>query len=154
MPLTTHLGFTGTRDGCTTQQHLMLAKVLGEMRRQGFTVLHHGDCIGADTEAHLAWNDRDNTIIHPPSNDAMRAFNDAAVIHKPRTYLRRNTDIIADSSVLIAAPKSMRDQRGGTWWTIRKAGDAGKLVYIVRPDGGVEWISPAQRATSRHQDTP
>ena len=46
------IGFTGTRQGMTAEQKSALRNLLDG----GAGDFHHGDCIGADSEAHgIAW---------------------------------------------------------------------------------------------------
>jgi hypothetical protein len=48
----TSIGFTGTRQGMTAEQKSALRNLLDG----GAGDFHHGDCIGADSEAHgIAW---------------------------------------------------------------------------------------------------
>lgn len=44
--------FSGTREGLTHTQRQALTAVMASYRADGFTVFHHGDCVGADAEAH------------------------------------------------------------------------------------------------------
>lgn len=46
------IGFTGTREGMAPAQQGAVFAVLTRLRAEGAEWLHHGDCVGADTEAH------------------------------------------------------------------------------------------------------
>jgi hypothetical protein len=127
------VGFTGTRKGMTDEQEFELIKLLVELRPIEF---HHGDCIGADEEAHHMARDFDNCqiIIHPPIDNTYRAFCENDVILPPKPYKERNHDIVNASDLLIASPKSFNEERrSGTWSTIRYAKKQGKKVIILEP---------------------
>ena len=134
------LGFTGTQHGMTGAQCNALRRLL--FSAQGFirSEFHHGDCIGADAEAHdvaelLGWK----TIIHPPANNKKRAYKRAEVTLLPAPYLVRNRAIVNATEVLIAAPQQFTEQlRSGTWFTVRYAQKKKRKIYIVLPDGSVE----------------
>tara|TARA_Y100000034_G_scaffold137014_1_gene218432 strand:- start:3830 stop:4225 length:396 start_codon:yes stop_codon:yes gene_type:complete len=126
-----HTGFTGTRKGLSERQRNVLALLLRDC------TFHHGDCEGADTEAHgIARENGCSVHLHPPINDSARAFCEADVSEEPKEYLVRNHDIVDFSDVLIACPRQKKEQlRSGTWATIRYARKAGKSLMIVFPDG-------------------
>jgi hypothetical protein len=114
-------GFTGTRHGMSDEQkeHLRELFALGDISE-----FHHGDCIGADAEAHyIAADFNIPIIIHPPTNSVARAFCIGATIElPPKDYLTRNHDIVDCCDILLAAPKTAREeQRSGTWATVRYA---------------------------------
>lgn len=137
--MTTRVGFTGTQQGMTDAQFNRIASWFAH--RPGIT-LHHGDCIGADADAHeAAFYERIRVEIHPPDIDRKRAFcKGAAVVHPPAPYLVRNRAIVAATEVLLATPKEETGEelRSGTWATVRAARKAGRRVVIVRPSGRVE----------------
>lgn len=128
-------GFTGTRVGMTVKQcdavWDMIAKV---------DVLKHGDCIGADADAHAIAVQLGKTVeIHPPDNPKLRAGMHSEKKFPPKPYRERNRDIVDGCRVLIATPKSTKEEPySGTWTTIRYAVEQGKPVRIVFPDGTVE----------------
>lgn len=141
-----HVGFTGTQHGCTEEQRRKLAHIFSELALAGHlnTTLHHGDCIGADKEAHtvayyLGWK----IEVHPPLKDDKRAhvektrlWSPSMVMHEPVEYMERNEDIVATCEVIVACPKTHAIvQRSGTWATVRRARAAKKRVVIVYPDG-------------------
>lgn len=134
------VGFTGTRAGMTDMQRAVL-RTLPEMKRVWF---HHGDCRGADEQAHEIANGLlSQIVIHPPVNDSWRANGGlgcrADIILDPKPYLERNRDIVDAADILIAAPGSNDEQpRGGTWYTIRYARKMGKPIIIIYPAGRVE----------------
>lgn len=130
------LGFTGTRYGMTDAQELTVLECL---RRWRPAELRHGDCQGADAQAHaLAVREGIRTVAHPPVNEEWRAFCDANQILPAQHYLHRDRDLVDASHMLLAAPASPVDVGwSGTWYTIRYAQDRHRLVVIVGPDGRV-----------------
>ena len=135
------VGFTGTQHGMSPRQHRKLTAIL---RGLDVSEFHHGDCIGSDAEAHvIAQSLGIRVVVHPPENDAKRAFvtlsrgtaqRHADDIRVPRPYLKRNHDIVSACKLLIAAPKQHREQRrSGTWATIRFANRNGVEVVIIVP---------------------
>lgn len=135
------VGFTGTRQGMTVAQFKSLQGFLEALtRRYGEGWLHHGDCVGADAQAHdiacgLSWN----TVAHPPVRDTYRAFKTATESRPPQDYLVRNQDIVREVEILLAAPQTSKEEvRSGTWATIRRARRAEKTCFIFYPNGSVE----------------
>lgn len=121
------IGFTGTKQGMTKGQESELQKLLPKERFE----FHHGDCIGADTQAHkIAQNAV--IFIHPPKNPRFRGFNKSENILPEKDYLERNKDIVDATDYLIAAPKTRTEElRSGTWATIRYALKKNKEVHII-----------------------
>lgn len=130
------IGFTGTRHGMTPAQEQALRGMLAA--RHGAT-LHHGDCIGADAQAHEVASLLGRSVtIHPPKEAAMRAWKASPDIRAPKAYLTRNKDIVRETEFLIAAPAETEEQmRSGTWSTVRFARRLGKPVFLILPDGTV-----------------
>src|SRR5262245_4747430 len=124
------IGFTGTQGGMTERQRQALSCVLAELQA---TTLHHGDCIGADAEAHdVATAMGCEVVIHPPITEAKRAWKRAPQIHAPKPYLARNRDIVRAAEMLVAAPAQDVEQlRSGTWSTVRFARKMGRAVWVV-----------------------
>lgn len=152
-----HVGFTGTRNGCTEKQHKQLREVFRHLQKGldpvgnplevenvnegnylSDVVGHHGDCEGADVQFHhLCREFYFDIVVHPPLEDKYQAFCGGAVeVRKPKGYLTRDRDIVDDSHWVIACPKEMEEppsrRGGGTWATVRYA--AGELKKI--PPGG------------------
>ena len=130
-----HVGFTGTRDGMTNSQWQEVLGCLGDLRPGTF---HHGDCEGADAQAHdlardLGWR----IVVHPPSDDRLRAYCKGDEFREPKPYLDRNRDIADETALLIAAPATaVRVPGSGTWFTIGYAQRQGKPVRIAMPAAG------------------
>lgn len=132
------IGFTGSRSGMSIRQvcrlRMLLVNNCGEF--------HHGDCVGADSEAHrIAKYYGFRIVVHPPLNETKRAFCFADVLLPPEEYLVRNQNIVDATELLIAMP-STQDEivRSGTWATVRYAWRQlsqrpGSRVRIIRPDG-------------------
>lgn len=139
-----HTGFTGTREGLTTRQSVALRALLGTLTG----TLHHGDCLGADSEAHrLARVLGLSVHIHPPRSSTYRAFEAGNLVHAPLPYLARNHAIVHATSALIAAPRTGQEEsRSGTWATVRYARRLGRPIAIITPDGELRiegaWPSP------------
>lgn len=129
-----HIGFTGTRQGMSDHQKATLRLVMTAASLEGTkNILHHGDCKGADAEAHaiaveLGWD----IVIHPPVKRIMRAYcGDGAIVLPPMGYLDRDREIVRVSNFMFAAPKSdTEERRSGTWFTVRHARKMGKRVIL------------------------
>jgi len=129
----TKFGFSGTRRGLSEGQKAALKAIFSERHGCEF---HHGDCIGADADAHeIAEEAGMKIIIHPPEKSAYRAFcKNFAEIKEPDDYLPRNRDIVDDSTVLIVAPESLVEaMRSGTWYTTRHARMKRKPIIVLHP---------------------
>lgn len=99
--------------------------------------LHHGDCIGADAEAHEAALRMGTLIYIYPSTARTRAWcQGAAMMAAPKPPLDRNPDIVNAGECVIATPGQMVEElRSGTWAAIRYARRVRKPVHIIWPDG-------------------
>jgi hypothetical protein len=136
-------GFTGTREGLTSFQRGNLLGLLSELRPR---VLHHGDCVGADVEAHLFCVAlRVKVRIHPPDENGLRAWCSfmgsgllVEMVYDAKQYLARNRDIVDVSDYLIACVKGAEERSSGTWATIRYAREVGRPVFVLWPDGKVD----------------
>jgi len=134
------IGFTGTRYGMSIDQKAELCFIL-RLYRDNFE-FHHGDCIGADTQAHHIAKEYGaiNIIIHPgyskanPSNTDNRSFciTEKGSIREPLPHLDRNINIVNECGLLIACPIVDKPQkRGGTWFTINYANDLNKDTLVI-----------------------
>lgn len=137
-----HIGFSGPRTGMTVKQRQSLYALLKLWLFP--TMLHHGDCFGADQQADaIAREMRLGIAIHPPTDDSRQArcVQPGDTIYDPLPYLERNHAIVDRSHILIAAPKTAEAvRRSGTWATVRYALAKGCPVLVIDPDG---WISLA-----------
>lgn len=131
--MTIKVGFTGTQKGMTPAQEFRLRKELEILRRQGARKFHHGDCIGADEQAHKIAKSLGYEIhIHPPTNSIKRAFCKGDVVYPERDYIARNHNIVSLCDMLIATPGTINEQlRSGTWATVRYARKVGKKTVII-----------------------
>lgn len=158
-----HIGFTGTRKGMTDAQQRTVLAYMQKLRWPDpdravhlTMTLHHGDCEGGDEQFHRIGSFNiieptggagvDKIVIHPPDDDTHRAFCKTAPwdeVRDPKPYLARDADIVLETGLLIAAPRSMKEQRrgSGTWATIRMARQLDRPIFIAWPDGSwtVEW---------------
>lgn len=135
------LGFTGTRQGMTRQQKVVVTTFLS---RERFQIMLNGACEGADRDAyHLAMAFTNMRFEFLPGDPQQYAWaQGVAVDHRvnsvrrPEPYLERNREIVRGCSHLLAIPAGDREvARSGTWATIRAARRLGKPVTIVYPDG-------------------
>lgn len=128
------VGFTGTRVGCTAKQLESLKSVL-----KSVDILHHGDCVGADSEAW--WIAKTllgkYTVCHPPIKSKTRAFTEPNdEMRPPYDYIKRDRNIVDESQYLIGCSRLMEEeQRSGTWTTIRYARKLRRTILIIWPDG-------------------
>jgi hypothetical protein len=110
--------------------------------------LHHGDCLGADAQAHaLATELGVRTVIHPPKNTSKRAFVCGDEYRLPLHYIARNHRIVDQTEILIAAPKGAKEEvRSGTWATVRYAALLDRPLLILTPGGGILRSRPIPEA--------
>lgn len=130
-------GFTGTRRGMTLPQRRSVREFLELMRP---TELHHGQCVGADFDAHLICLELGiPVILHPGSLPALTAeCAGARESHPPKAMLARNEDIVRASELLIAVPFRVNEVlRSGTWAAVRRARKLGRRIVLVHPCGGL-----------------
>ncbi len=136
------IGFSGTRQGATSEQVLSLSSFLA-----GYSsfVGHHGMCVGSDEQfdglarAALTF---DHMVFHPMVfAGALRGRFPASpgdVLRREFAPLARNSHIVMECDLLVATPKEDHQVvRSGTWTTIRYAVQAGKPVFIVLTSGQI-----------------
>lgn len=133
------VGFTGTREGMTDDQQVAVSTLLDHLFPTEF---HHGDCIGADEQAHgMAFKSHGEfvkRVVHPPTNETLRAFCDGEDSYQPVGYLQRNREIVDESEVLIAAPDGeTEDYESGTWYTVRYARRLRRPIFVATPSGRI-----------------
>ena len=133
------VGFTGSREGLTTEQEVAITNLF-IVRAKEF---HHGDCIGADTEAHaIAFMQGIKIVIHPPDDPKERSFCICNEYREKKPFPDRNHDIVDETDILIACPATTREvQRSGTWATIRYAEKIKKTILLIYPSGRMFKIS-------------
>lgn len=129
------IGFTGTREGMSDAQCTKLHKVLNELK---CTEFHHGDCVGADSQAaYLVRSMAGIKIVcHPPSNSRLRAhvpIRDMDEVLPTQPYRVRNQAIVNACDHLVVGPKNnLEARRSGTWGTYRYAQRRGKPTTILK----------------------
>jgi len=130
------VGFTGTKIGMTVKQRKIVEAILSELDPEEF---HHGDCVGADAQAHIIALVHLGIPVHkhPPIKKVLCAYSKgAAKIYKDKEYWVRNRDIVDATEILLACPKGNKEElRSGTWMTVRYARRQNKDVRIIYPDG-------------------
>jgi hypothetical protein len=116
------IGFTGTREGMSQHQKEQFVLKMLELSPSEF---HHGDCEGADAEAHdivRAFFPAVYIVVYPPESSYRQAFKEGDEHKKPAPYLKRDRNIVDNVDYLIAAPLTNKERvRSGTWATIRYA---------------------------------
>jgi len=142
-----HIGFTGTRHGMTPAQADALAARLAPYAEADVWAFHHGDCQGADAQAHeIAWILGAIVHVHPRDTDTWRAFcagPSRVIRYAPLPDVARTQAIVEACDVLLAAPAHVDEAREPeTWATIRQARTLGKPIIIVPPDSPGEQGAP------------
>ena len=115
------VGFTGTRQGMSQHQKEQFVLKLCDMDVHEF---HHGDCIGADADAHDIVREffpNVKIVIHPPDKTTTQAFKKGDESRMPAPYITRDKAIVNETEYLIGAPHCEEIIRSGTWTTIRHA---------------------------------
>lgn len=128
------VGFTGTQHGMTEFQKRKFEELIKDLEPSEF---RHGDCLGADLQAHLTFQVMFPTteiIIHPPKSKSKRAFCTSDTILPPEPYHIRNHAIVDAVDTLIATPLTMKEElRSGTWSTVRYARLKRRTIHIIYP---------------------
>lgn len=126
------VGFTGTQAGMSQHQKEQFVLKMLELNPTQF---HHGDCIGADAEAHDIVREffpNVRIVGHPPDSDKKRAFKKCDEYRECLPYLERNHNIVDETDFLIGSPKQDEEElRSGTWATIRYSRKRNKLRRIL-----------------------
>ena len=132
------IGFTGTQQGMTDAQVATVASLLQVYQPTEF---HHGDCIGADTDADAIVRmvcPEAEVHVHPPIKPQKRAFCKFYALYPEKDYISRNHDIVDAVKLVIATPEQVEEQkRSGTWATIRYSRKKNVQLAIVWPDGSI-----------------
>jgi hypothetical protein len=126
------VGFTGTQIGMSKNQKEQFVLKLYELAPTEF---HHGDCVGADAEAHDIVREffpNVKIVGHLPQSDKKRAFKKCDEYRDPLPYLVRDRKIVEETEFLIGSPKSDEEViRSGTWTTIRYSRKSNKPRRIL-----------------------
>ena len=126
------LGFTGTRRGMSEWQKRRFRAFLRHYRPVEF---HHGDCVGADAQAHRIVREtlpECRIVIHPGDIPRLRANCKGDIILSVFPCLHRNALIVSATDEMIAAPETdVEQQRSGTWATIRRARAIGSRIEVL-----------------------
>ena len=133
------IGYTGTQIGMSKDQIITIKELINHLKEtEEIEEVHHGDCIGGDSDFDIICKNRFKRVIHPPIYPNKRAWCDGEIILEKKPYLERNRDI-AKMDILIATPKEYEEVlRSGTWATVRYARKAGTAIYIIWPDGTIK----------------
>lgn len=128
------MGFRGTRKGMTERQKEALRQVLDECRPIEF---HHGNCVGADAEAHaIVWTSypKIRVVIHLPTNQKLRACGEGVEQVPARGYTARNRELVKTCDMVVAATRLMEEpQKSGTWAAIRYARIRQMTLIVLEP---------------------
>lgn len=125
------VGFTGTREGMSQLQKEQFVVKLFELDIHEF---HHGDCIGADADAHDIVREffpNVKIVTHPPDKTRTQAFRKGDESRVPAPYIMRDKDIVRESEYLIGSPLGAEIIRSGTWTTIRYARKTSKPYTVL-----------------------
>jgi hypothetical protein len=132
-------GVTGSREKPTGVQVRNCRQWIEDNKPQE---LHHGGCVGADEAvAQIGACHTPKCVCHPPLERSLASqyaiqISDQCLPDKP--YEDRNQDIVNICDILLAMPKTMKEeQRSGTWMTVRMARRAKKPIVFFWPDGTV-----------------
>lgn len=127
-------GFTGTQQGMNKRQRRKFREIIVALNPTEF---HHGDCIGADADAHSLvrkYLPQCKIIIHPPRDSRKRAFCEGDIVLPTKEYLDRNKDIVIASTTMLATPYECEEQlRSGTWSTVRYARKLQRKLELILP---------------------
>ena len=127
------IGFTGTRHGASADQLARLEARLTDLFEPG-AKFHHGDCVGADAQAHAIARRLGYWIIgHPPKDDVLRAWCDCDELRDPAPYVIRDGCIVRECHRLLATPDEPERRHSGTWTTVRIARSLDRPYEVIAP---------------------
>ena len=126
------IGFTGTREGMSQHQKEQFVLKMQDLNPAEF---HHGDCEGADAEAHDLVREffpNVKIIIYPPISVKRRAFKQGDEYKDPESYISRDYKIVDAVEFMFGAPKTNQEVlRSGTWTTIRYTKKTNKPITVL-----------------------
>ena len=119
----------------TWQQRAEVYSILRE--RPETRDVHHGGCIGADSEFdQIAMNFGLMRWVHPGPDPDMQSWSPGAVELPRAPYLERNRVIVGLARLMIAAPKETEEMfHGGTWYTAHHAIEMKVPLILIWPNG-------------------
>lgn len=148
--------FTGPTELRYDQRDLVAETVRG---LPDFTGGRYGGAHGVDTvsafTAMEVFPDADHVVIAPAAYWSRLVPEGARLEYAPGgrddsdSYMIRNRLLVGgNAEVLVAFPRTPRAEgRSGTWSTVRRARDRGRLIFFVPLDGTPPfWWRPAQGA--------
>lgn len=133
------VGFTGTQEGMSERQKVNFAQVLIWFQKaysERGLEFHQGQCVGADHDALVlvktiggVW-----TVAHPPLDTRKVHDLECDEVRPSYPYLERNHNIVDEVDVLLAAPRTTKEElRSGTWATVRYARKIVKPIEMIWP---------------------
>jgi hypothetical protein len=132
------------------EQQQSLSLLLTTLVSRGYKRGHHGVCVGADAQFHGYAKEREIYIIgHPGIRRDGKCFTRADVVCDEtlpvKLFLDRDRDIVLASDVMIATPQQFEEVffGSGTWATYRFAKLHKKPLYLIMPDGRIEYENGA-----------
>lgn len=140
--MTTHIAFTGTRNGLSTPQRVALTETLGLLSDPS-SIMHNGACAGADHSAATIWRDLSCRLEFHPGDRSQAQWAqgfcvEGETVRPCAPYLLRNHHMVDASSVLVGCPSTMEETlRSGTWATIRYARRMKVYRVLVLPNGRI-----------------
>lgn len=126
------LGVTGNREGMTERQLEFTTLFLNALTDHRYLSLHHGDCVGADEQAHDMFMRSARihhrsvaVVVHPPTKPDYRAWKtgDEVYVLPEADYLVRNRHIVdaCDFLLVFPRPDGVYPSEGGTGYTWKYA---------------------------------
>jgi hypothetical protein len=111
---------------------------------QQCTELHHGDYVGASSEAHdIAAALNYDIVIHPNRNRLYpwkRAFKVSDRVIPEMDYGEQQAKMVEDTDCLIVASAGNSQWQSGCWLPIQIARKLGKKIAILYPSGKMKVV--------------
>lgn len=133
------IGFTGTQEGMVNSQKEHFLDVFSWFERvygdRGLE-FHQGQCLGADLDALMIVKDVGGvwTVAHPPLDTRKAHDVECDEVRTSHPYLVRNHNIVDAVDILLAAPRSTKEElRSGTWATVRYARKTCRPIEMIWP---------------------